>query len=126
MKSDHIEKAKSKKAEREASVMMNEWPENLGEAVSLWGEQNCFTLLEAKASIKIQDTIRRLIDAGKSEDEIRATVAPMKIDSRIAVERDTVQATVADLKKLSADERKAKIAELIKQLKAMNAETAAA
>jgi hypothetical protein len=100
---------------------MQQWPENLQEAISLWGETNCFSLLEAKASIKVQDTIRRLIEAGKPEDEIRATVSAMKIDARISVERDPVAATVADLKKMDPEQRKLKIAELMKQMKELNA-----
>lgn len=112
-------KAKSEKT-REVQAAVP-YPENLQEAVAHDGESNVFALYIGMRDIRIQNVMRRLTVAGKTDAEIAELVRSMKIDAKIAVERDPVAATVADLKKMDPEQRKLKIAELMKQVKELNA-----
>jgi hypothetical protein len=112
-------KAKSEKT-REVQCAIS-YPENLQEAISLDGETNVFALYLGMRDIKVQNVMRRLTVAGKTDAEIQEFVKTMKIDAKIAIERDPVAATVADLKKMDPEQRKLKIAELMKQMKELNA-----
>ena len=51
----------------------------LAEAVALFGDAVVFSIYRAKAEIIIQDNCRRMLVAGKTDDEIRQYIAGYKL-----------------------------------------------
>jgi len=91
---------------------------NLEEAVSLYGEAAVFSLYQAKAEIIIQDICRRMLSAGKTDEEIKTFIAGYKLgvqQRRKGGTRKTVEQKLLDEiqgGKMSAEDVKALISRL--------------
>lgn len=85
------------------------------ELIELYGDEPVKTNALSKFVIKIQDRIRKLLEAGKTQDEIQATLADMRMDTVTRMpgmsKKDKVQKLYSEM---SAEDRK----ELLKALKA--------
>jgi hypothetical protein len=70
--------AEAPKVQRSIEVEY-EFGANLDEAKALFGEAAVFSIFQAKAEIIIQDICRRMLVAGKTDEEIKTYIAGYKL-----------------------------------------------
>ena len=107
--------AKNGKGEDAASTSVTlQFPENLSEAVDLYGEEAILTNAKASWVITLQSAIRRMKAAGKSDEDIQKACAEAKMG--VAMERvsDPVASMKAKFANMNDDEKAAFLAELQK------------
>lgn len=81
-------------------------------SVDKYGDKDIHDTFTAKAKICLQDFVRPLMKAGKSDKEINAEIAKWKLHVSMRVKKTPVEKIVAQYKLLDKDERKKMLAEL--------------
>lgn len=101
---------------KEARQVMVEYPigETLQENIKNFGEDLINNLFIARAKVKVQDVVRPMLKASKSDKEIQDAVSALKLDQR-RVTRKSPKEKALDLWNSMSDEEKA---EFRKQLTA--------
>lgn len=80
--------------------------ETLQENVKAHGEQVVNELFSARAKVKVQDIVRPMLRAGKSEKEIQDEVSKLKLDEK-RVQRKSAKDKALDLWNNMSEEEKA-------------------
>jgi len=114
--------ARAPKIGREATVEYN-IGEDLNEAINLFGDAVVYSAFKQSAVIDVQAVIRRMLEAGKSEEEIQNYLSSYKLGVRTTSgggRRDSYKAALEALLSASPEEREAKIAEIRAKLAARN------
>ena len=94
-------------AEIETTVMLN-LGQNIAEAIELFGEEVAFTLFLQAAKIAAQAAMRRLIEAGQSEQEVTNFMASWKPGAPAGARLVTPEASLARaMSGMSAEEKTA-------------------
>lgn len=89
---------------------------SLEEAKDRFGEEVVYNVYKAQARINAQAQMRKLLVAGKSEEEIQAEMNKWVLGQTIGVQRDKYAAVVDDFKNKSPEEQQAFIAKLQEML----------
>ena len=58
-----------------------DFPESTEEAVALWGEKVCFSKINAAVTVDLQGFIRRHMEKGKTEAQIKALLENVNADN---------------------------------------------
>lgn len=87
-------------------------PGSVSEAVDLYGEELVLDYFERSYIIRAQSTARSLIEAGKSEDEIRAEMAGFRPDISRRTTKDPLATATTAVAKMS-EEQKAQLRALL-------------
>ena len=107
---------KSGKKPAEWSIELNHGlPEEFDELVEKLGEKTVYALAFAQYIIGFQSAVRRLAEAGKSDDEISNTMQNWKPGDRLGLGGDPIQRTLANFGNLTPEQQ----AQLMQQLASM-------
>jgi len=90
--------------------------ESLEEAKDLFGEEVVYNMYKAQARISAQAQMRKLLVAGKSEEEIQSEMDKWVLGQTIGVQKDKYAAVVDDFKNKSPEEQAAFIQKLQEML----------
>jgi len=106
--------AKSPKLDRETAVVVN-FGENVDESIDMFGGEAVNSNAYANWRVTLQAAIRRLHEAGKTDDEIQDTLGDAKMGVAVTGGRvDPIQAALAKAKTMSPEEFEAFIEDLRK------------
>lgn len=86
--------------------------DNLKDAVAKHDEAVVFSNYKANGTIVIQAGIRRMLETGKSQDEITAKFSGYKLGTAMDRSIDIEAAFMSKWASMSAEEKRAKLAEL--------------
>jgi len=89
---------------------------SLEEAKDRFGEEVVYNVYKAQARINAQAQMRKLLVAGKSEEEIQSEMNKWVLGQTVGVQRDKYAAVVDDFKNKSPEEQQAFIAKLQEML----------
>jgi hypothetical protein len=85
---------------------------NLDEAQKLFSHEVVYNLYVAKAKVQIQDKIRPMMKAGKTDKEILAFISNYKLGTVLRTKKSPVDKALDMYDKMSSEERKALLAKL--------------
>lgn len=106
--------AKSPKLDRETAIVVN-FGENVDESIDMFGGEAVNSNAYANWRVTLQAAIRRLHEAGKTDDEIQDTLGDAKMGVAVTGGRvDPIQAALAKAKTMSPEEFEAFIEDLRK------------
>lgn len=86
--------------------------QSLGEMAEVFGEEVVMNKAKSAIVIDLQSFIRRMLDAGSTEEEIQRAASEWKPNGKIAVRGKSVKKAANFLRKLSPEERRKLLAEL--------------
>jgi len=106
--------AKSPKLDRETAIVVN-FGENVDESIDMFGGEAVNSNAYANWRVTLQAAIRRLHEAGKTDDEIQDALGDAKMGVAVTGGRvDPIQAALAKAKTMSPEEFEAFIEDLRK------------
>lgn len=78
---------------------------DLEEARALYGDKVVYNLYAGQARVAFQSQVRRLAEAGKSDEEIKSALSGWRPGTSISVEKDPLTAARENFMKLSPEEQ---------------------
>ena len=118
MKSVEIKARDGKGAEAKECVVSVQVPENIEEAIQVFGGENILSNALANWTVTLQSAIRRYMRAGKTQAEIQSLVGNAKMGMALERVSDPKAAMLAKFQSMSNEERAAFIKELQAKAKA--------